>query len=93
MEAYRVRAIIGDEAYKMVLQFVFNDPELNENEMILSDMLFCISEFDDDNTLDKLMRYCYYTSEHYFYNGKWYGVRTEALKGLYRNTDIKKLNI
>ncbi|ADQ06866.1 conserved hypothetical protein [Caldicellulosiruptor hydrothermalis 108] len=89
----KVRKIIGDEAYKKALQFAFNDPKLNENEIILSDMLFYISEFNDDNTLKILRRYCYYTSEHYFYNGKWDGVRTYALEGLYRKPNAQKLNI
>jgi len=89
----KVRAIIGDEAYKKALQFAFNDPELNDCEMILSDMLFFISEFNDDNTLEILRRYCYYTSEHYRYQGKWDGVRTDALKGLYMKPDVLKLNV
>lgn len=87
----KVRAIIGDEAYKKALQFAFNDPELDE--MVLIHMLFYISEFSDDNTLEILRKYCHYTSDRYSYNGKWDGVRTDALKGLCRDLDSKKLNI
>lgn len=89
----KVRAIIGDEAYKKALQFAFNDPELDENEMVLSDILLFISEFNDDNTLEILRKYCHYTSDHYHYQGKWNGVRTDALKGLYKKPDAQKLNV
>lgn len=89
----KVRAIIGDEAYKKALQFAFNNPKLHDNEMQLSDLLVFISEFDDDNTLEILRKYCHYSAERYLYNGKWDGIRTDALKGLYSKPSTKKLNV